>query len=311
MRFPDFILIGAAKSGTTALFYYLAQHPEVFASPVREPNFFALQNHKAQRTAGANLATLFTGPGDSETVGRNSVADQHAYHALFEKTQPGQVAGEVSPLYLYHPDAAGNISRQIPDCKLIVVLRDPVARAYASFLHLRRDGREPCDRFEEALALENERRAAGWEHLWHYEAMGRYAAQVERYLARFPREQLLFLLHDDFVADAPAVLAQCFAHLGVDTAFKPDFSRKLNQSGIPRLQPVQQFLSGRSVFKNLLVRYLPAQIRGRLVSGVQRMNLARPVLEKTIADRLRAAYRDDILKLQDLIDRDLSAWLTD
>ncbi len=70
-------------------------------------------------------------------------------------------------------------------------------------------------------------------------------------------------------------------------------------------------MSGRSVFKDLLVRYLPAQIRGRLVSGIQQMNLARPVLEKTIADRLRAAYRDDILKLQDLIDRDLSAWLTD
>ncbi|MEM8486590.1 MAG: sulfotransferase [Bacteroidota bacterium] len=306
MRFPDFILIGAAKSGTTALFYYLSQHPEVFACPVREPNFFALQDTPAEE-----LPALFSGPGDRETVGRNSVTDLQAYHALFKGAQPGQVVGEVSPLYLYHPDAASNIARQVPQAKLIVVLRNPVARAHASFLHLRRDGREPCTHFGEGLLLEKERRTAGWEHLWHYEAMGRYAAQVERYLALFPRTQLLFLLYDDFVADAPSVLARCFSFLDVDAAFEPDLSRKPNRSGIPRVKPLQQFLSGTSALKKVLVRYLPAQTRGRLVSGVQRLNLARPALEKRIANKLQAAYKEDIEQLQDLIDRDLSAWLTD
>lgn len=311
MRFPDFILIGAAKSGTTALFYYLAQHPEIFACPVREPNFFALENSAGAADSSRKITARFTGPGDRETIGLHSVTDQDTYLSLFAEAAPEQVAGEVSPLYLYHPDAAANLAHRVPNCKLIVVLRDPVARAYASFLHLRRDAREPCVRFDEALAKESARREAGWEHLWHYEAMGRYAVQITRYLEHFSRTQLLFLLHDDFVSDASTVLAKCFTFLGVDAGFSPDLSRKPNRSGIPRLKPLQRFVSGQSVLKKTLVRYLPEQIRGRLVSGVQRVNLARPALEPTTAAKLRTVYREDILKLQDLIDRDLSAWLMD
>lgn len=311
MRFPDFILIGAAKSGTTALFYYLAQHPGIFACPVREPNFFALESKAGPGDVSADVRAQFTGPGDRETIGQHSVTALDAYLALFEDAAPDQVAGEVSPLYLYHPDAAANLVQRVPDCKIIVVLRDPVARAYASYLHLRRDAREPCDRFEDALAKEAARRAAGWEHLWHYEAMGRYAAQITRYLNHFPKTQVQYILHDDLLDDAPAVLAKCFTFLGVDTNFQPDFSRKPNRSGIPRIAPLQRFLSGQSVVKKTLVRMLPEQMRGRLVSGVQRINLARPAMAPATAARLRAAYRDDILALQDLIDRDLSVWLTD
>ncbi len=299
MQFPDFILIGAAKSGTTALFYYLSQHPDVFACPVREPNFFALE--------GAALD--FAGPGDEETVGRHSVTERDAYEALYADAQDGKITGEVSPLYLYHPKAAANIAAHRTDCKLIVVLRDPVARAYASYLHLRRDGREPCTSFEEALTMEAQRQ--NWEHLWHYDAMGRYAEQLGRYLEHFPREQLLFLLHEDLRTSPAATLDACFNFLGIRPDFEPDFSRRPNRSGIPRFQALQNFMKGQGALKRFLVRVLPEQIRGRLVSGVQHINLAQPVISETTAQKLRAGYREDIQRLQDLIGRDLSDWLTD
>ena len=301
MRFPDFILIGAAKSGTTALFSYLAQHPGIFACPVREPNFFALDGAPA----------LFVGPGDRETVGRHSITEQAAYEKLFDAAEAAQVTGEVSPLYLYHPAAAGNIAGKVPGCKLVVVLRDPVARAFASFLHLRRDGREVCEDFEVALSRERSRQAARWEHLWHYEAMGRYGEQLERYLAHFPREQILVVLYEDFLAAPAAVLSRCFAFLGVDARFTPDFSRKSNRSGIPRWRGLQRFVTGQSTAKKLLVKYLPESVRGRLLSRVQQVNLARPKMDAGIARRLREGYRQDLLKLQDVIGRDLSAWLPD
>ncbi len=301
MRFPDFLLIGAAKSGTTALFYYLGQHPDLFACPVREPNFFALENHKLE----------FPGPGDEETVGKHSVTNLEGYRRLFDGSDAEQKAGEVSPLYLYAREAPARIKRYIPDVRLIVVLRHPVDRAYASYLHLRRDGREVFESFEEALSSERERIVCGWEHLWHYVEMGRYATQIQRYLDCFNAAQIKVILYEDFQAHPVEVVQQCFEFLNVDTHFIPDFSRRPNQSGIPRSRFTQQVLSGDGYVKRLMAKYLPEKIKGRILTQVQRMNLHRPLMDEELRRELNDLFKEEIILLQDLIDRDLSHWLND
>ena len=113
MRLPNFLIIGAAKSGTSSVFAYLGQHPQVFASPSKEPNYFALAD---QRVA-------FTGPGD-EIINQASITDVRQYQALFRTAKSASAVGEASTLYLYSPAAAAAIRRHIPDVRIIAILRD-------------------------------------------------------------------------------------------------------------------------------------------------------------------------------------------
>src|SRR5689334_11885254 len=169
MTLPNFLLIGAAKAGTSSVFAYLGQHPDVFISPTKEPNFFAL--------AGQDVH--FAGPGDS-IVNRVSITRLDEYEALFKSAGKGMAVGEASTLYLYNPGTAEAIRRLIPDARVLAILRDPAERAYSSYLHMRRDGREPVARFEDALAEEDARVHNHWEHLWHYSRLGFYYAQLKR-----------------------------------------------------------------------------------------------------------------------------------
>lgn len=301
MQMPDFLLIGAAKSGTTALFYYLSQHPEIFACPVREPNFFALEGKPLD----------FAGLGDQQTVGKNSVTTRDAYQQLFTAVRGGQIAGEVSPLYLYDLEAPNRIQKEIPNAKLIIVLRNPIDRAYASFLHLRRDNREPYKDFGNALNEEDTRIKANWEHLWHYTQMGFYAEQVSRYLDLFNKHQIGVWLYDDLKEDALAMVQSVFHFLDVDKDFQPDFSRRPNRSGVPRSAFVQRLMAGQGPVKRMLVRAMPEQLKGKLVTRVQSLNLSRPEMEASVRRRLLKTFQPDIEKLQGLIQRDLTHWLSD
>ena len=175
MTMPNFLVIGAAKSGTTSLYHYLGQHPQVYVSPVKEPNFFALEGEKPD----------FRAPGSEERINSWSVTDVEAYRALFEGAGEEEALGEASAMYLYSEKAPGRIRHHLPNTKLVAVLRDPVERAYSSFLHLKRNGREPLDDFVEALEAEERRIRDNWEWIWHYKNMGFYHEQLRRYHEAF------------------------------------------------------------------------------------------------------------------------------
>lgn len=152
MSEPNFLIIGAAKAGTTSLYHYLAQHPQVFLSANKEPHFFALENNPPD----------YKGPGDEQGV-RSRITDWQSYLALFSKaTGQHRAIGEASTLYLYHPDAPSNIHRHLPDMKMIALLRNPVDAAYSAFGHMYREGREPCNDFMQALKEEDHRVAENW-----------------------------------------------------------------------------------------------------------------------------------------------------
>ena len=133
MTMPNFLIIGAMKSGTTALYYYLEQHPEIYMSPVKEPNFFSSQER--ENAAGA-------------------VARIGNYRDLFRGVSGETAIGEASHSYLYEPGAAAEIRRYAPEAKLIAILRNPIDRAYSHFLHMVRSGTEPLDDFAQALQEE-------------------------------------------------------------------------------------------------------------------------------------------------------------
>jgi hypothetical protein len=300
-RLPNFLIIGAAKSGTTSLYRYLRQHPDVYMPAVKEPRFFAY----------AEDPPPMNGPGDERTnEAAGAVYTRDAYRQLFAEATTETAVGEASPNYLYSATAPRLIHEHLPEARLIAILRHPVERAYSHFLHLVRSGREPLRDFGAALDAEPERIAAGWEWSWHYRHMGCYGEQLARYLEHVDREQLTVYLFEDFTADPVALAQDIFRVLGVDDAFVPDTSMRYEASGVPKSDRFQRFLLNPDHWIRRISRFLiPEPVRERLLIRMKNVNLEKPPLEPDVRERLTAAYRDDVLRLQDLIDRDLSAWL--
>lgn len=299
MTLPNFLVIGAAKSGTTALYHYLGQHPQVYVGPNKETNFFAFEGHKVD----------FRGPGDEEFC-RSTITTLSAYEEQFGAVTDEVAIGEVSPWYLYSGRAAENIRRRIPDAKLIVVLRNPVDRAFSSYLHVVRDGREDLT-FEEGLLAEKRRISEGWEFIWHYRRAGLYASQVGKFLDLFPREQIRFYLYDDLSADPAHFVEDVCEFLGVASDFVIDTSLKHNATGVPKNQLLSRLVLQPNPLKSAVKAVTPDRLRYNVGQRIKQRLIRRPSLSKETREGLIDGYRADILVLQDLIRKDLNHWLVE
>ncbi len=293
---PTFLLIGAAKAGTTALAQMLSQHPDVFFAPNKEPSFFAWM--------GQTLAVQ--GPGDWEALSPYVVTSWDAYRRQFDGAGAAAAVGEASTAYLYHPLAAGRIAAHLPEVRLIAILRQPAERAYAAYWHLARDGRETLD-FAAALQAEPGRIADGWEQLWHYRQMGYYAAQLQRYLAYFERSRLYICLYEDLQVDAAATAQGIFGFLGVDAEFTPRVGLSANKGGLPRLAWLYRLLAGGRV-RGMGRRWAAAGLRRGARRVLDRWPMRKPSFDPDLRAALTGEYRDDILRLQEMLQRDLSGW---
>jgi hypothetical protein len=302
MRWPNFIIIGAAKSGTTALYHYLKQHPQIYTSPVKEPRFLICEGR----------APTFVGPGDG-VRNRRAVTTLAGYQALFQGASTQTALGEASTGYLHDPEGNGaeRIHHYLPDAKLIVILRNPAQRAYSNYLNLLCDGDEPLQDFALALEAESVRLRNHWSYFWGYKRNGFYHNQLKPYFERFSRNQLRVYLYEDLVADATGMLRDVFGFLGVDAAFTPDVSTRYNESGVPRSRALHDFIRKPHLLKSVLRRLFPLGARRKLASAVYRRNLRKPEMPAELRRQLLREYEPDILKLQDLIGRDLSCWLVE
>lgn len=297
MTMPNFLIIGAIKSGTTSLCYYLKQHPQIYMSRVKEPRFFALEGERVN----------FRGPGDYN-IADESVTDIKIYRTLFQSISGERAAGEASALYLYSFKAPQRIYHYVPNAKLIAVLRNPIERAYSSFLHCIRDGREPLDDFTEALLEEEKRIRNSWAPIWHYKRAGFYHEQLKRYFDLFDKSQIRVYLYEDLNEDPSGTLRDIFRFLEVDESFIPDTSARLNVSGVPRNKALHSLVTNlnrptiKSFVPNRLLKALREPVRSRVLTKP-------PQLLPEVRGRLIEVFREDILRLQELIDRDLSGWL--
>ena len=243
MPLPTFIIVGAAKAGTTALYWYLTEHPAVFMSPVKETNFFAYG-----RDASGKL--LY---GDPE-VHHFPIQTTAEYERLFDQSADAQAVGEASPIYLECPQAAGRIRAALPDVRLVASLRHPVERAYSDYLmYLRHRG----ERFDPARDLSPTAPWATPDSRWMQ--VSRYHGQLERYYSTFPPSQVKVVLFDDLRRNALGLVQDVYRFVGVDAAFAPDFDTPHAQGGLPASRALEGLLTNRTV---------GAVIRPLLPSGV-------------------------------------------
>jgi hypothetical protein len=296
---PTFLLIGAMKAGTTILYQALAQHPEVYMSPVKEPNFFAF----------AEDPPSFNAPLDRQDGGINekTISDPEQYEALFDGAEPDQARGEASHTTLYWPQAPANVQRFAPEAQLVAILRNPVERAYSEYLHFVRDGKEPLDSFEAALDAEPERIEANWA-FGRYVDRGRYHEQLLRFYDRFEASQIRVFLFDDFREDPQSVVEDFFSFIDVDPGFSPDLSRRVNKSGVPRSRIVQETFSRLQALKDRIRPVIPQPVIDYALS-LRNANLEKPTLSPAVRERLVDTFRPEVERLEGLLDRDLSHWL--
>lgn len=300
MTMPNFLIIGAMKSGTTALYYYLRQHPDIYLNPkLKEPRFFCYEG----------LTLDFKGPAD-EFVYKTAVTNIEDYHKFFRNADAKRAVGEVSVEYLYVPHTVESICSRIPHARIIAILRNPVDRAYSNYLHWVREGFEPCTNFADALRREPERIRENWAPHWHYVQVGFYCAQLKRYYENFDRAQIRVYLYEDFQTDPVGLVQDIFRFLEVDDSFVPDTSLRHNVSGIPRIRALHVLLNNsHHPIKTLLKPFMPRELRLRLQVQLRNRNLRKPPpLQPALRRQLVEVYRDDILQLQGLLERDLSPW---
>ena len=297
-RLPSFLVVGAAKSGTTALYHYLAQHPEVFLSPIKETNFFALKDKDLS----------FKGPGDYKGIHRRTITEIGDYYNQFIKVTDEKAIGEICPSYLYFEDAPKNIKEHIPKVKIIAILREPVARAFSAWVHLTRDGREYLN-FKESLADEPRRIKENWAEIWHYKEESKYYDQLKRYYDSFPKENIKVVIYEEFQGNPLKVYSELCKFIDVDNRFVPDMSSEHNKGGIPKNKIIWNLMMKRNIWKTLFNHLMPIKIRKMIKEKIEARNVnKKPQLDINSRKELSVQFLDEINKIEQLIEQDLTVW---
>lgn len=284
---PNLFVIGAQKAGTSSLHLLLDSHPQIGMSRIKEPRYWALREPKQ----------VYTGPGDPAR--RIRCGDRASYLAMFEHADSEvRWVGESSTLYLHSPQALENIARHCdPNLRIIVVLREPLARAHSAFVYARKIGREPLPTFRDAVDAEQDRRAAGWGPLWWYRTRSLYADPLRRVVRLFGRKQVLGLRSDE-LSDHSATTCRLSEFLDVDAALFGAATPQTNRGGIPRSLLLQRVLY-RGVRPAL--RRAPYSVRQGITDAVERLNLTTaPALGTEAFPDLQHRFERDLAELVDL-----------
>lgn len=290
---PNFLVIGAAKAGTTTLYDTLRQHPQVFLAWDKEPAFFS----------------------DDEAYARGEAWYRETYFAGGEASA---ARGEATSTYLHWSDKVVPRLRHVYGDRLpriIAIFRDPVALVWSFYWFSVREGREPLS-FRAALDAEAARMATDGAELarrgriaFRYREIARYATHLAPYLAHVPPERRLFLLTDDFSRfdDLVRTLEQ-FLEIDHAPTLAPVAS---NRAALPRSRRLHQAFRQRSAWKDALKPLLPAALRHRLKAAAIEANMRAfrpPPIDPELAAGLRRHYADEMRRLEPIIGRDLSAW---
>ncbi len=290
---PTFLVVGAARSGTTGLVEGLRTNSQVFITDPKEPHYFALH--------GAPVD--FQGPGDAATINRVAVPDKDAYLALYP--QGGYAVygdGSVSTMY-YHEHALPEVLRMNPDMRLVVMLREPVARAHSSFQYMRARGFEPLEDFLEAVRAEPQRKRDNYHHLWHYTSMSLYADAIEAMVDAVGPGRISVWFYDDLERDYEGTVSQVLRFIGApEQEGEATGVPRVNISGTPRAATLQRVIWAAT--RHEMIRGTVKRLTSyRMRESVRRLFLRRTDVSRAALKELGPQFDADLARLNDVLDR--------
>lgn len=292
---PNFIIAGVARCGTTSLYHYMKQHAEIGFPAKKEPKYFS----------AIELEFPHRGPGD-DTVDLGMVRTEEDYLKLFAKADSYKVFGEASSDYLYyHEKTIPGIKEMLGDIPIILVLRNPIERAYSAYNNLVRDGRETLD-FADALNAEEERLADNWDWMWAYKSGSLYADGVRAFMKNFSRVKVI--LFDDLASQTDDVLREVFEFLGVSSGVTVDSDTVYSHSGKPKNSLVAKLTDRNNRFMYTLRRMIMAIVPRSILEKAASRMLKKESLPDAARSALQDYFREDIRQLESLLGKDLGHW---
>ncbi|MBZ8179763.1 sulfotransferase domain-containing protein [Oscillatoria salina] len=304
MNKPDFFLVGAAKCGTTSMYKYLRQHPEIFMPQDKEPHFFGCD---------LNYSSL-------------SIKNEQEYLALFSEAKNGQRIGEASVWYLYSEKAAEEIKNFCPSAQIIIMLRNPVDMLYSLYNYFIATGRENIADFGSALAAEKERKQglrlpktlySFPQELLYYREIAKYTKQCQAYLDCFGKDNIHWIIFDDLLIEPEIVYKKTLKFLRVNEEFQVPFTQENKAKiRISRSKKIQKLLKNPlSIW--LVRKMMPRPNQGklfRLIKAWDKINnkyTTPPAMNKEIRKNLQKEFAPEVERLSELLGRDLTHWSKD
>lgn len=307
---PDFILIGAAKCGTTAMYELLRHHPEIFWSPVKEPHYFSgfevsnFTNHFRQ-----NNVTDPEGYFSQSPLPRKFqlfLNDPKQYNRLFEGAPAGKIRGEASTSYLYSERAPEAIFRHNPKTRLIAILRNPAERAFSHYVMALKYGYTKDD-FLTAIKKDQAKKEKGWGQSELFLELGHYDEQIEHYYKYFPRNQVHVIIYEEWKLRRQKTIEELIAFLDISPMDHPE-QKTYNAGEIPRFVRFNQWIH-RMGLRQYLADRLPPAIKEKL-----RAWYLKPKEKDSLTSEgrsfLKEYYEPRIRRLEEILERDLSIWNT-
>lgn len=297
----NLFIVGAAKAGTTSLYHYLSQHSQVFFPLVKEPNYYS--------RAEAHNSQAYENPSEGKFYHNKIIRSEKVYYSLFKNSKKFKIVGDASPSYLWDPLSAKRIYKDFPNAKIIILLRSPTDRAYSHFLMDLKGGNQKEPDFQKALYNDKKNKSNTWGRAHLYEDLGLYYKQVKNYMSVFSRDQIKIVLYEDVFKNTKNTLSNIltFLNLDIKELDSIDFSTKHN----PYLKPKNKLLNQILKFKNNLAplkRIAPDYIKKLLTDKVLYEQGEKPKIPQESYLYLNEVFKEDIIKLEKLLNIDLSAW---
>ena len=296
MKKPNFIIAGFPKCGTTSLFHYLKQHPDIFMPNQKELHFFTQPQ----------IFKLNKGPKD-KVVKQPHIKSEKEYLELFKSVKDEVAVGDASPSYINYPENFGMIKQYLNDPKVIVIVRDPIDRAYSNYLHLKRELRETMDFFS-ALKNEDNRREESYSDFWYYRFNSTYYKKI--LMAKKTFSNVLVLTAEEFKRNPEITLKKVYSFLGVKLIVKKQaLETKFNVGGYYKKNLITSLIFQPSRFKNALKKIIkPTRGIKMLVSRFSRLfQIKQPSIDQDSLNYLKKHFSKEINNLKKM-NIDVSKW---
>lgn len=289
---PNFLIVGAAKCGTTSLFEYLRQHPDIYMPPCKEVSYFAGRY-------GKNVMSL------------------DEYLTYFSNSKYQKRIGEASGAYLYSEDTPKKIADTLgKEIKIIIILRNPIEMSYALWGQNLRDGNENLS-FIDAVEQQNirlndssfKKRIRIWLYQYAYIDRAIYAPQVKRYFDTFGRKNTRVYIFEEFFTETEKSLADLYNFLEIDLHYRLTQYKKYNAAGRVRSKVLHRFYSEEHILTSLIRKTVPAPLRRGLIGWLYKINSqssVRKPLQPEVKAKIKKQFQPSIQDLEALLDRKLT-----
>lgn len=316
MKYPNFFVVGVAKAGTTSLYHMLGSHPEIYLTPIKETNYFARKDLDFDnfRPDFKHNTTIDVGryiqEGMTYQIHCANVTEPEHYLALYQNAKEEKALGEICNSYIFCPNAMGEIYLEYPQAKIIVMLRNPIERAFSGYIMNLREGKILSSSFMDEIKRDEQLEVVKWgEHISYLHA-GKYFEQIKRIYQYFPKEQVRIYLYDDYKVNKKEVMRDMYSFLGVDSSFFPSSDKRVNEAGLPRFKYLNYFIA-QTGFLRKWARSILGDKGKALATKMMYANDNIPKLSEEEKRYLTNYYREDVEKLSALLNRDLKVWLAD